>query len=40
MQGISTYQVVVFFGINTQTTADTTQTTVNAQANSTNLLST
>jgi hypothetical protein len=36
----NSYQVVVFFGVNTQTTSDTTQTTVNAAANSTTLLST
>ena len=36
----STYQVVVFYGVNTKTTSDTSQATVNAAANTTSLLST
>jgi len=39
MQSSSTFEVVVFFGVNTQTTSDTTQTTINSQANSTALVS-
>lgn len=34
MQSGSTNQVVVFFGVNTQATVDTSQTTINAQTSS------